>query len=294
MRRFFHTRAGQIVLAIAFFGLAIGIGQLSEKAYLAITGPFDGQKVEWTPGLLGTFEALSLFDTLVATLIVAAIGGYSMRELGFGTAKLRKNIFEGSVYGLAMPTLLIVAISLLGGFSWGTLNLHGAQLAEYTLGWFGVMVVLGLFEEFVFRGAPLQLLTKALGFWPAALLMSALFVAGHAGKPNENIADLASVGLIGLFVCYTVKRTGSIWWAVAFHALFDYAALFVYGAPNSGNQGGKQLATRLLTGTYHGPAWLTGGHLGIEASWLVFPLLALAATVFAIATMTPKSFAEES
>jgi len=294
MRRFFHTRPGQVVLAVIFFGLAIGIGQLAQMAYLAITGPFDGQNVEWSPSLLGTFEAMSLVVVTIATLLVAWIGGYPLRDLGFGTAKLRQNVLEGSAYGFALPTLLILAILLLGGFSAGGLHLHGAQLAKYVLAWFGVMIVLGLFEEFVFRGAPLQLLTKALGFWPAALLMSALFVAAHAGKPHENVADLASVGLIGLFVCYTVKRTGSIWWAVGFHALFDYAALFVYGAPNSGNQGGKQLATRLLTSTYHGPAWLTGGQLGIESSWLVFPLLALAATVFAIATMAAKSFAEES
>jgi len=294
MRRFFHTRPGQVVLAVAFFGLALGIGQLCEIAYLAMTGPFDGQKVEWTPSLLGTFEAMSLVVVLIATLITAAIGGYSMRDIGFGTAKLRQNVIEGSAYGFALPTLLIFAIALLGGFSPGGLNLHGAQLAKYVLAWFGVMIVLGLFEEFVFRGAALQLLTKALGVWPAALLLSALFVAAHADKPNENVIDLASVGLLGLFMCYTGHRTGSIWWAVAFHALFDYAALFIYGAPNSCNQGGKQLATRLLTGTYHGPAWLTGGHLGIEASWLLFPLLALAATVFAIATMSSKSFAEES
>jgi hypothetical protein len=70
-------------------------------------------------------------------------------------------------------------------------------------------------------------------------------------------------------------RTGSIWFAVAFHALFDYVALYVLGAPNSGNHAGQPVPTRLLTGGYHGAGWLTGGKLGIEASWLVFPIIGL-------------------
>ena len=63
--------------------------------------------------------------------------------------------------------------------------------------------------------------------------------------------------------------------AVGFHALFDYAALYIFGAPNSGNRGGTPIDTRLLSGTFHGPSWLTGGPLGVEASWLVFPVIAL-------------------
>ena len=63
--------------------------------------------------------------------------------------------------------------------------------------------------------------------------------------------------------------------AVGFHALFDYAALYIFGAPNSGNRGGTAIDTRLFSGTFHGPNWLTGGPLGVEASWLVFPVIAL-------------------
>ncbi len=102
-------------------------------------------------------------------------------------------------------------------------------------------------------------------------------------KPGENLADAFSVGLLGLFMAFTVIRSGSIWYAVGFHALFDYAALFLYGAPNSGNQG-QPVPTKLLTGGYHGAARLTGGNLGIEASWLVFPVIAALFLGYPLAT----------
>jgi hypothetical protein len=96
----------------------------------------------------------------------------------------------------------------------------------------------------------------------------------------ENIADALSVSLIGLFMSLNVWRTGSIWFAFGFHAPFDYAALYIFGAPNSGNRGGTPIDTRLLSGTFHGPSWLTGGPLGVEANWLVFPVIALLFLIF--------------
>ena len=71
--------------------------------------------------------------------------------------------------------------------------------------------------------------------------------------------------------------------AVGFHALFDYAAMFLYGAPNSGNKG-QPIPTKLLTGTFHGAPWLTGGPLGIEASWLAFPMIVLLFLGYHLAT----------
>jgi hypothetical protein len=74
-------------------------------------------------------------------------------------------------------------------------------------------------------------------------------------------------------LAFTLRRTGSLWFAVGFHFAFDWAALFVFAAPNSGNRG-LPLEGHLLDVRYTGPAWLTGGPLGIEASALVFIVIA--------------------
>ena len=128
----------------------------------------------------------------------------------------------------------------------------------------------------LFRAYPLFTLREGLGFWPAAILLSLLFGAFHLSKPGENPIDLLNLVLLGLFLCFTVQRTGSVWFAVGFHAAFDFCALFVYAAPN----GGEVLVGHLLDGRFAGPAWLTGGALGPEASLLMVPLTGLRFVLF--------------
>jgi hypothetical protein len=49
--------------------------------------------------------------------------------------------------------------------------------------------------------------------------------------------------------------------------------MVVFAEPNTGN-GGKPLPGHPLEVQFHGPAWLTGGPRGTEASALVFAILA--------------------
>lgn len=229
----------------------------------------------WQPSLFIGFESVVAFAVLVASIVVAMIQRRPIGELGYATRNIGRETLAGTLWGLGAVVVLVAGIASLGGFTFGTLALHGSQLAAYTVAWLAAFVMVGLAEEMTFRGPALTLLGEAIGFWPAAGVLSLIFGGLHYFlKSGETIADGLSVTLLGLFLCYTVRVTGSIWFAVAFHALFDYAAIFLFGAPNSGNQG-QPVATKLLTGGYHGPLWLTGGPLGVEASWLVFPLIAI-------------------
>jgi hypothetical protein len=66
---------------------------------------------------------------------------------------------------------------------------------------------------------------------------------------------------------YSVVRTGTLWFAVGFHIAFDYMQLFVIGTSNSA----QVPRGRLLDVNFNGPSWLTGGMLGTEASFLMYP-----------------------
>ena len=102
----------------------------------------------------------------------------------------------------------------------GTLAMSGAQLAQYVTAWLIVFVLVGFAEEMDFRAAGLMTLAGAIGFWPAAIVTSLVFSAAHYFfKPMENIADALNIGLLALFLCFTILRTGAIWFAVGFHAL---------------------------------------------------------------------------
>jgi CAAX protease family protein len=70
-----------------------------------------------------------------------------------------------------------------------------------------------------------------------------------------------------VLLCISVRITGSLWWAVGWHAAFDFGQLFIIGTPN----GGRIPQGRLFDVTFQGPAWITGGELGTEASYFMIP-----------------------
>ena len=148
---------------------------------------------------------------------------------------------------------------------------HGTELWKYLLIWIGGMLLVGVSEEVLFRGYALRSLMGGIGFWPAALLLSLIFGAEHLGKPMENVPDILNIVLLGLALCYSVRQTGALWFGIGFHAAFDFFALSFYGSPNTGNNG-LPLEHHILDTHIAGPAWLTGGPQGLEASWLVPPL----------------------
>jgi uncharacterized protein len=181
---------------------------------------------------------------------------------------------KGLLWGFIPSALILVPIYLLGGCSFHGLALHGGEFIKYALLWAVAMLGIGFGEEFLFRGYLQKTLGEGIGFWSAAFVFSFLFGLVHLiFKPHEDWIDPISVGLYGLFWCLTLRRTGSLWFAVAFHAASDYADMIAFAEPNSGNDG-KPLTGHLLDIRFHGPDWLTGGPRGTEASLLVFVVLA--------------------
>jgi len=124
----------------------------------------------------------------------------------------------------------------------------------------------GFFEEFLFRGYSQWVLSKGIHFWPTAVLLSVAFGLVHGGNPGEAKTGLVAAALIGFFFCLTLRRTGSLWWAVGFHMSWDWGESYLYSVPDSGGM----MPGHLLNSSFHGPAWLTGGSVGPEGSALVF------------------------
>jgi len=219
-------------------------------------------------------EAIQLGLAVLGTLIMARLEGRPFSSYGVADRARVARFWVGSLWGFLAVVALIALILAARGLTIDGLAIHGGDLARYLLLWTLAMIGIGLYEEVYFRGYPLYTLAGGMGFWPAAVVLSVLFGAIHFFlKPMENGFDFLSVSLIALFLCLTLRRTGSLWFAIGFHFAFDWAALFVFAAPNTANQG-KPLIGHLLDVRYTGPWWLTGGPLGIEASVMVFVVIA--------------------
>jgi len=118
-------------------------------------------------------------------------------------------------------------------------------------------------------------------------VVSLIFGVMHATNPGETLMGLAGVVLSGLFWCFTLRRTGSLWFAVGMHASFDFAETFLYSVPDSG----MVFPGHLSSATLQGPAWLTGGSAGPEASVLDFIVLGI--FFVGIAKLFPAKPSEE-
>lgn len=181
----------------------------------------------------------------------------------------RGRFWEGFAVGVCWTAIIAVLMIALGGMQVRGLALHGWSLLFMGLAWLGANAIVGLAEEAWFRGYLLQSLGRGIGFWPAAIVLSLWFVAEHYFfKTGENVWDCISIFAFGMLVCFTVLRTGSLWFAVGLHAAFDYMQLFVIGTPN----GSQVPVDHLLNTSFVGPAWVNGGPLGTEASFLMYPL----------------------
>ena len=188
----------------------------------------------------------------------------------------RRNAFEklfwvGAVWGLVSITILLVVMRGAGAFYFGGLALHGTRVVKFALYWGVFFLLVGFFEEFLFRGYTLFTVKTGIGFWPAAILLSAGFGGVHLHNAGENWLGVLAAGLIGFFFCLTLRRTGNLWFAVGFHAAWDWGESFLYSVPDSG----EMVTGHLLKSSFRGPTWLTGGSVGPEGSVLVFILIAL-------------------
>ncbi|HET7175408.1 MAG TPA: type II CAAX endopeptidase family protein [Gammaproteobacteria bacterium] len=211
---------------------------------------------------------------LLVSVVLVRIEKHRISWFGLGWGPDTLKLFGiGCLWGFAMVTLLLLAAALGGQVSVTGLAEHGGEFWKYLALWFAGMLLVGVDEELQLRGYPLAVLTRGIGFWPAAVILSILVGAEHLSKPLENVPDILNIVLFGLFCCYTVRRTGSLWLAIGFHAAFDFFALSCYGSPNTGANS-QPLEHHLLDTHIAGPVWLTGGPQGLEASWLVPPLLA--------------------
>ena len=265
---------GFAIFVLLWTAISTGLVVLARLVYR----PHDGMD----PADLLVSDGLSLAATFAVLGIMAKIEGRQVGEYGLSRAPgFARRFFAGLVWGLAPVALTMGAILAFHGVSVAGFALDGRALAASAAFWAASMIVLGFFEETLFRGYPLTTLARGMGFWPAAALLSIVFGALHYfTKPMESVLDAFSVGLIGLFACFTILRTGDLWLAIGFHAAFDFFALGFFGAPNTGN-GGKPLPGHLLATEFHGPAWLTGGPCGIEASVFMLAATALLFAVFA-------------
>jgi uncharacterized protein len=257
-----------------YFALAEGVSFALQWIMVALS---PGERSLYSPTILTISEASSLAGAFAAGIAMSQLEGRFFGDYGLPLrGAFGKLFWQGTLFGLAEISAVIAAIAAFGSYHFGGLAIHGADLLRWAAFWGAFFVLVGLYEEFAFRGYVQFTLAQAVRFWPAAVLLSAAFGFVHRTNPGESKMGLAGVVLTGLFWCLTLRRTGNLWFAVGMHASFDFGETFLYSVPDSG----VIFPGHLSNATLAGPTWLTGGSAGPEASVCDFIMLLIFFYVF--------------
>lgn len=212
-----------------------------------------------------------VLTTIAMLLVYSAMLRYLDRERGSTLAAmglpLRKGWLRESLLGVAIAFgLITLAVSAIAVF--GHIEMHTAlngvavrRLVEVTI----LLLFGAIMEELMFRGYPFQRLVDAVGKTGAILLFSALFGYVHLNNPNAGgflswgFFNTIAVGVV-FAIAYLKFRT--LWLPWGMHFGWNFSLGVVYGLPVSG----LSLFSVVIKSSATGPALLTGGAYGIEAS----------------------------
>ncbi|HYX73191.1 MAG TPA: CPBP family intramembrane glutamic endopeptidase [Steroidobacteraceae bacterium] len=173
---------------------------------------------------------------------------------GAGAAR---ELAAGVLAGTALFAFVYLILWAAGAATWEALNGFaglGRALA--------VAIASAVGEEIVFRGVVFRRLEGALGTGIALIVSAAIFGLVHAGNAGASWISTLAIALesgVLLGICYAATR--SLWLPIGVHFGWNFTEGGIFGAAVSGGhyQG-------LIGASLSGPAWLTGGAFGPEAS----------------------------
>ena len=271
-----------LIFVLLFLILSLLFGAAGKKASELV--------VQFTPasGVAHYLENLMfrvIFVALTAGFICTRwLEGLPWRALGlsFHSGWLRNFLF-GSVIGIASLALATAIATGGGGLRFAISSRAALVQVGQTLIFSAILFIFAaLAEEALFRGYPLQTMTRANLAWLAVFLTSVPFAAIHLRNPNVAAGfTFINTALAGVWLAVAYLRTRSLWFPLGVHWAWNWALGSLFGLPVSGI---TDLAPHpLLRGTDLGPAWLTGGSYGIEGG-LACTITLIVSTVFILRT----------
>ena len=195
---------------------------------------------------------------------------------GIGLPRLQAGrLWSGAICGCSAILLVMGVEAALG---W----IHFARIASEPRGgisnkwmiWLQLVPSLrtGFSEELVYRGYIFQTMAERTKVWVAALVSLFVFAVVHmVGAPGLNLTTLLCIMVVGLSFLVMRFVTGSLWFPIGFHAMFDWTQTFPFGL-TVGSGPDPSLVHFHLSGP---PLWASGDN-DFGLLYLLSMLLALA------------------
>ena len=173
------------------------------------------------------------------------------------------DFFFGSLVGIVTLSFA-VAIAVAGQGLQFSINRGDVVFAvlKSLVGTGVLFVVAALAEEAMFRGYPLQTLSRAHLVALGVFFTSVPFGIVHLWNPNViRGVTFVNTALAGVWLAIAYLRTRSLWFPLGIHWAWNWALGSIFGLPVSG---ANLTSHTPLVARDIGPTWLTGGSYGIE------------------------------
>jgi membrane protease YdiL (CAAX protease family) len=262
-----HFPLTRIALGILFVAIGALVAQLVvallQQAF-SLKSPLPAPFVvlEVVLVVVAVLVAYGAFVRLVERRPIAELARHdALRDVGLGVAG-----------GAGLIAVVIGVLWLLGDYHVTGTNSWTALLAPLAAD-----VPSAVIQEVVFQGFIFRITEQYLGTWWALLVTVGLFGLAHL----LLISQMTAMGLLDILVggaLFTAAYvcTRRLWLSSSLHATLDFTQDAIFGVGAYHLAGAA--AVGVLSARLSGPALLTGGAFGVEASLLTLVLL-LAATL---------------
>jgi len=148
------------------------------------------------------FEAMDFLIVLFTSWLMGRFEGRTIGDYGLPWHKIFGiQFWQGAALGFAALTGLLLTMRTFGVFHFEGIALHGFDIWKWAIAYALVFALVAVREEFGNRGYELFTLSAGIGFWPAAILLSAYFGYHHGGNSGEDWIGLFNAGAFGLLLC---------------------------------------------------------------------------------------------
>ncbi len=220
-------------------------------------------------------ELAMFLGVLGASIVMTRIEHKPVITYGLDGPRRLRNFLYGLLFGFIALSALVGAMMLFGLLHFDGQQIFGWTAVRYALAWAGVFILVGLFEEYFMRGYLLATLSRGMGFWWGAIILSVAFGCMHLNNAGESPVGIFSAAAIGLIFCVSLWYLKTLWWAIGFHAAWDWAESYFWGTADSG----LVMKGHLFAAHPQGNAIWSGGSTGPEGSMLIVFLLVIIAVL---------------
>lgn len=215
------------------------------------------------PYLIPATLAEIFFSLGIYKLVIRHLGTWPRDDL-----KLGKDAGRDLAHGLGAGFLIF---SLVVGVAavFGVYRIVGpGSWASFLTIFFSMGMGPGFREELMFRGILFRFFEEFGGSWTALVMTSALFGLAHIQNHDATLFSSFAIAMeAGLLLGAVYMLTRNLWMAMGLHAAWNITQGFVWDVPVSGFD-----VHGLVTARLDGPALLSGGGFGLEASLIALVL----------------------